>query len=574
MCGHNALRNGELQRNGKEPGRVIEFASKEETALAMVATARWLPVLVRSFEKGVRGLGLTITVRSHFIDQDGKACPTLVVRSERLTFRLGVRNAREDFLTVDRPLTTPDLAHPCSQRLHHSPLRRQRQLARGTLMWKVMIGTAVALICAMGTGLQAQRHQPLVLKGATLIDGSDLSPRRGWTVVIDGDRIADLYPDGMKPTHGDAKIMDLAGRYVIPGLIDTHVHVATDPKGRDANAAEQLRGALLGGVTSVRDMAGDAIVLRDLARAAENGSVASPRVYFAAVIGGPTFFEDPRTRSAAHGGTPGDVAWLRAITPEADVASVVSAAKSTGASGLKLYADLPPRTVEALAKEAHKQGMKVWSHATIFPSRPSDAVSGGVDAVSHAILLYWEGGSSVPDRYHARETRAVYDSVDAKGAAICSLFAEMKKRGTVLDATLFISSRLESAPPGTGGMVDPKRAVQWMYDATRQANELGVAVAGGTDGMMPGSLAELPNIHREMELLVTRAGFTPAQAITAATLNSARAIGIEREVGTIAIGKAADLVVLEANPLEDIRHTRRIELVVKRGTIHRRQAPR
>jgi imidazolonepropionase-like amidohydrolase len=441
-------------------------------------------------------------------------------------------------------------------------------------MSKFMIVAAVALVGATSTGLLAEQSQPLVLKGATLIDGSEAPKRLGWTVVIEGDRIADLYPDGRKPIPGNAKVMDLAGRYVIPGLIDAHVHVATDPKGRDANATEQLKGALLGGVTSVRDMAGDAIVLRDLARAAEGGSVASPRVYFAAVMGGPTFFEDPRTRAAAHGGTAGDVAWLKSISPETNLESVVSAARATGASGLKLYADLPPSSVAALAKEAHKQGLKVWSHATIFPSRPGDAVSAGVDVLSHAILLYWEGTSDVPDRYHARATRAVYDSVEVKGAAISSLFADMKKRGTILDATLFISSRLESAPAGTAGMADPKRAVQWMYDATRQANALGVAVAAGTDGMMPGSPAELPNIHREMELLVTRAGFTPAQAIAAATLVSARAIGIERQVGTITIGKVADLVVLEADPLDDIRNTRQIELVVKRGVMHPRQTPR
>jgi len=80
----------------------MEFVSQEETALAMVVTARWLPVLVRSFEKGVQDLGLAVTERSHFIDQDGKACPTLGVRGRRLTFRLGLRNAMEDFLTADR----------------------------------------------------------------------------------------------------------------------------------------------------------------------------------------------------------------------------------------------------------------------------------------------------------------------------------------------------------------------------------------------------------------------------------------------------------------------------------------
>jgi len=99
---HNPLKNGYLQRNGKEPDAVMEFASQRETALAMVVTARWLPVLIRSFEKGVRDLGLRVTERSHFVDQDGKACPTLGVRGRRLTFRLGLRNAMEDFLTVGR----------------------------------------------------------------------------------------------------------------------------------------------------------------------------------------------------------------------------------------------------------------------------------------------------------------------------------------------------------------------------------------------------------------------------------------------------------------------------------------
>lgn len=439
-------------------------------------------------------------------------------------------------------------------------------------MSSLRIAAVVAFACATSTGLLAQGSQALVLKRATLVDGSDLPKRSGWTIVIEGDRIADLYPDGKKQIPSNAKVVDLAGRYVIPGLIDAHVHVATDPKGRDANAAEQLKGALLGGVTSVRDMAGDAIVLRDLARSAESGSVASPRVYFAAVMGGPTFFDDPRTRSAAHGETPGQVAWLRSVTPETDLAFAVRSAKAIGASGLKLYADMLPAVVAGLATEAHRQGMKVWSHATIYPSRPADAVSGGVDVISHAILLYWQGGTDVPARYHMRATRAVYDSVDVKGAPIDSLLRNMKSRGTVLDATLFISSRLESAPAGAAGMADPKRAVQWMYDVTRRANEVGVVVAAGTDGMMPGSPTELPNIHREMELLVTRSGFTPIQAIAAATLNSARAIGIDADVGTIAVGKAADLVVLNANPLDDIRNTRQIQLVVKRGVIHARTA--
>lgn len=81
---------------------MMEFASRQETALAMVVTARWLPVLIQSFEDGVQGLGFMITERSHFTDQDGKACPMLGVRCRRLVVRLGLRNAMENFLMVDR----------------------------------------------------------------------------------------------------------------------------------------------------------------------------------------------------------------------------------------------------------------------------------------------------------------------------------------------------------------------------------------------------------------------------------------------------------------------------------------
>lgn len=428
------------------------------------------------------------------------------------------------------------------------------------LIWTgLLLGTLAAT---------AHAQQPLVYTHATLIDASAPAARAGWTLIINGERITDLFPDGKKPLPRGARVVDLAGTYVIPGLIDAHVHVATDPAGRDANAVGQLRGALRGGITSVRDMAGDAVVLRELARAASNPAAPSPSVYYSAVMAGPTFFEDPRTRTAAHGGAAGAVPWLRAVSDTTNVVAAVRAARATGATGLKLYADLPAQTVVALAAEGHKQGLEVWGHATVYPARPGDLVNAGANAISHAVLMYWQGAADVPAQYHSRASRAVYDSVAVTSDAVESLLREMKKRGTVLDATLFISSRLEVSPPGTAGMANPKRAVQWMYDVTRRANELGVFVAAGTDGMMPGSDTELPNIHREMELLVTRAGFTPWQAIAAATINSARAIGIHELTGTIAVGKMADLVVLRANPLLDIRNTREVYFVVKRGTEH------
>lgn len=147
----------------------------------------------------------------------------------------------------------------------------------------------------------------------------------------------------------------------------------------------------------------------------------------------------------------------------------------------------------------------------------------------------------------------------------------MAQRGTVLDATLLISELKAEAPDSvTDFRVDKPtwaEAARWSAAVTRRARELGVAVAAGTDAIGAEHHGELPNLHRELELLVSEAGFSPLEAITAATRNSARAVGAEATRGTIEIGKLADLVVLRADPTADIRNTREIELVIKRGRV-------
>lgn len=452
-------------------------------------------------------------------------------------------------------------------------VRSRPVLSKPTVTIRSLVTGMLLVVAVSRVDAQREPQESLVITHVALIDGTGVAPKRGQTIVVIRGRIADVFPDGTKRLPS-ARILDLTGRFVVPGFIDAHVHVATDPNGRDANAAEQLRGALRGGVTSVRDMAGDAIVLRDLAMVAQNNETESPRIFYSALLAGPTFFEDPRTRTAAHGGTAGEVPWLRAITNSSDIAAAIADAKRSGATGVKLYADLPPDLVARVAREAHAHGLRVWSHATVYPSRPSDAVAAGVDVISHSLLLFWQGAREVPAHYHARGITSVYDSVAVRGPIMDSLFRQMRQKGTILDATLFVSSRLESAPAGTAGMADPRRAVLWMYEVTRVAKEYGVAVAAGTDGMMPGATTELPNIHREMELLVTRAGFTPLEAITAATLNSARAIGVDSIIGMIAVGKLADMVILKTDPESDIRNTREIEYVVKGGHLFARSPDR
>ena len=410
----------------------------------------------------------------------------------------------------------------------------------------------------------------IAFTNATVIDGSGTGPVAKQTILVNRGVIEEVFETGSHPLPAGVRVVDLTGKFVIPGLIDAHVHVATDPAGQDANAAATLRLALLGGLTSVRDMAGDAIALKELAALSRRADAEMPRLYYAALMAGPSFFTDPRTKASAHGGTPGELPWMKAVTPATDMKVAVREAKGTGATAIKIYADLPADLVTKITTEAHRQGMKVWSHSTIFPATALDAVDAGVDVISHAIYLYWAAIPNPPAHYSDRvPPRSAYDSVPPDGPAMQDLFAKMKAQNTVFDATLSILPRFEAMQaPGTSGLVDPKRGAQWAYDATRAAKNAGVTICAGTDGMMPrGSRDSLPGLHGEMELLVTRAGFTP---LTAATLNSAIALGSSATLGSVVPGKMADLVVLNANPVDDIRNTRRIAFVVRGGVIHQR----
>jgi imidazolonepropionase-like amidohydrolase len=236
-------------------------------------------------------------------------------------------------------------------------------------------------------------------------------------------------------------------------------------------------------------------------------------------------------------------------------------AKATGATGIKIYADLNAELVKKLTAEAHRQGLKVWSHSTIFPARPNDAVAAGVNVISHSDGLAFQAASRVPEKYQGAYRSFDWTTVPVYAEAISALLKRMQRRGTSLDATLYITVDEPKA-------METPRAL-WTYEVTKRAHQLGVTIVAGTDFPERPRRREVPNIHIEMELLVTRAGMTPLEAITAATRNGARALGIEKLYGTIAKGKVADLVILSADPSKDIRNTRKIVYVVKGGRLYK-----
>ncbi len=401
----------------------------------------------------------------------------------------------------------------------------------------------------------------LVMKDVNLIDGTGRTARAHATVVISGGRIASVDDAAAEKLPRDASIWDLHGMTIIPGLFDSHVHLTAGPYDQPASD-ELLRFGFMGGVTSVRDMGGDAIQFRDMSQRAAQPNMASPRIYFSTLVAGPEWFRDPRAKGASHGGVPGEVAWMHAITPQSNIPAIIAAGKATGATGLKIYADLTPDLVEKATAEAHREGLRVWSHSAIFPTRPSETVRAGVDVVSHSVYLGAEGMSKPPESYEqARRGDGIdYSSSPVNGPAITALLQLMHARGTMLDETLFVTHLAHRD--------DSDPIWRWTHEVTKRAHELGVQLVAGTDDFANPRKEDLPNIHTEMELLVTECGLTPLEAIYAATYEGARAVGAERDYGTIEPGKVADLVVLQNDPSGDIRQTRRIEAVMKAGAIY------
>ncbi len=399
----------------------------------------------------------------------------------------------------------------------------------------------------------------LALTHVTLVDGTGAAPLPDCTILIRGGRIEAAFASGTRPLPDSARVEDLSGRYVIPGLIDAHVHVTGGPRSA-ADYEEQLGWMARGGVVAVRDMAGDARVLAYLSRAAELDEIASPDIRYSALMAGPTFFaEDARVAGAAEGVLVGAAPWMRAVTGATDVRLAVAEARGTGATALKLYANLPAGVLGELVAEAHRQGLEAWAHATVFPARPSEVVAAGTDVLSHTAYLVWEAAGRVPQDYTVR-AMGDFRHVRPDDPRILAVLDSMKARGTILDATLWVFERSEQRnPDGVGAGI-----AEWGAAVTRLAHERGVLVDAGTDGMgSPGDT--VPNVHREMASLVAHAGFTPVEAIGAATRVAAMAAGISATHGTVSPGKMADLVVLSADPTRDIENTRSIVRVYKHG---------
>lgn len=439
-----------------------------------------------------------------------------------------------------------------------------------------LAGCALALFAAAFAPAMRGRPAPappaLALVHATVIDGTGSAPRPNTTIVVRGTRIVQVAADGAARIPAGARTVDLRGRYVIPGLIDSHVHFGTIARPPDV-VRGVLEATLMGGVTTVRDMGGALHVVRPLALASRAAASLSPRIYYSAILAGPGgWFDGERGRRMAGGYAPGESPAVRRVGPGTDPRRVIAGARAAGVTGIKLYNTVPPALLAALAAEAHRQGLRVWSHLAVDPGRPSDVVGAGVDVVSHADMFVAQAMPLPPADTSVEAQRRVRDSVvrvlSPDDGRLRALIAQMRRRGTMLDETLYV---VAGAATDSAGRPNPRYAALFAFAAemARRAHAAGVPLAAGTDAVG----GSTPNLHAELQLLVGRAGLTPLEAIRAATLNGARALGAQDSLGTLAAGKLADLVVLSADPSRDIRNTQTVVAVMKGGVMHARTRP-
>ncbi|MFN3943395.1 MAG: amidohydrolase family protein [Allosphingosinicella sp.] len=437
-------------------------------------------------------------------------------------------------------------------------------------MIRLFAAAAAALLLAGCATVPGVPEAPAraVYRGATLIDGTGAAPRAGMSLVTAGERIVAVVPDAELPPESlaGAQVHDLGGRFVIPGLIDAHQHLATPPNLPRSRAL--MRRDLYGGITAVRVMADDLRPVAELAREARAGTLPGPDVSFAALVAGRSFFDDPRTRAASGEYRPGEAPWMQAIDDRTDIPLAVARARGTGATGLKIYANLEPHLVRALTAEGRRQGLGVWAHGMVFPTLPADVIAAGPHVVSHTCYLAYQISDPAPSTYQERFPVEAAALAGGDHPAMAALFREMKRQGIVLDATLRVYGEAERRQAARGG--PPYHcSLELAATLTAQAHREGVDIAAGTDGATART-DPWPALHEELELLVARAGLTPLEALRSATSVGARTIGLEEEMGSIAPGKLANFVVLARDPSRDIGAVRSVVTTVKRGRVYPR----
>ncbi len=439
---------------------------------------------------------------------------------------------------------------------------------------------SIALLLAVAQGTQSFVVVPdsvVALTHVRVIDGTGAKEREGQTVVLRNGTIAAIGPDGTIPIPDGAAVHDLAGRTVLPGYVMLHEHLFY-VAGNGAYPTHSVSFPMLylaGGVTTMRtggNMGGYTDF--NIKTMIDAGRMPGPDIDVTApYLNGP--------------GLP--IPGVKALRDVADATKMVEYWASEGATSFKAYMQITRAELAAAIKAAHARGLKVTGHLCSVTYR--EAADLGIDNLEHGFFASTDFVvDKQPDRCPgAQAGRSALTALDPKSQPIQELLQHLVQRGVAITSTLTV---METRVPGqpkapAGALAAMLPEVRAQYERTwervargavgrtreeydrmtaleREFVRLGGLLVVGTDptgygGVVPGYANQ-----RAIELLVD-AGFSPLAAIQIATLNGATYLGRQGTIGSIAVGKDADLVVVEGNPAEQIHDIERVELVFKKG---------
>ncbi|MCH7803329.1 MAG: amidohydrolase family protein [Acidobacteria bacterium] len=418
---------------------------------------------------------------------------------------------------------------------------------------------------------ESQDSTLVVITGATVIDGVSSTPIENAVIVIEGDTIQAIGSAGSVEVPPGAQRVDASGKTIIPGIFNLHAHVARS-EGMESddqfyNRERIQRDAnryLYYGITHMVSLGIDQEPMIGFLEDQRAGRTGGARLYSA----GYGF-------AAKDGWIPGNPNLNRPTTPDEARQLVQELVQERQPDVIKIWVDdrlgelpkLTPELYGAIIEEAHSQGIKVMAHM-YYLEDTKELIRRGVDGLAHSVRdqevddeflrLAKENGVTQVATLVGHSSRLAYaDGPDfLDDPALPVLFPPLVLEtvsGQEYQANLANSPNLAST----------REVYATAAKNLAKVAAAGIPIAVGTDSGGPGRFQGLWE-HREMELMV-KAGLTPMQAIQAATANGAKFLGLEDQYGTLEPGKIADLIILNADPLEDIRNTRNIDEVWMNG---------
>jgi len=420
----------------------------------------------------------------------------------------------------------------------------------------------MSALSEISKGISGSRASTLAIVGGTLIDGTGAAPVPDAAVVTHNGRIVAVGPRSKVKIPRHANIVDAHGKTILPGLWDMHAHF------------EQVEWGpiyLAAGVTTVRDCGNEFEFITAVRDAIAHGHGLGPRLLLAGIVDGTGTLS---------------LSVQRVDTPE-QARQWTDRYHAAGFQQMKIYSSVKLEEVRVIADEAHRLGMTVTGHVpeglTAY-----QVIEAGQDQINHVGYIADIMHAPFPADMSRDDRRKATANIDLESPEAQKALAFLKDHHTVVDPTMalfeFFTATTAKPPasfePGVnkiapelaeqltdvGSPTESSEAIEKVFKKelaiVGALHRAGIPVVAGTDQAVPGY-----SLHREIELYV-QSGFTPMEAIQAATIVPARAMGLDRESGTVEKSKRADLILINGNPLEDVRNTRNVEFVITNGIMY------